>query len=203
MAGTLAASEVQVPDAAQATTTQPGAAAKVAPLLRSSWNSSCIECTLDWLCFERRCLMRFTTKWGVILLMLLTAACTGPKSGAGLRLPDGDVQRGKAAFLELKCNTCHTVAGTEIPSPSKDYAYVRVVALGGEVRQVKTYGALVTSIINPSHSLAPGYPKELITKGNESAMANFNDTMTVRQLIDLVAFLQSRYEFVPPEPATY
>ena len=147
--------------------------------------------------------MRFTTKLGVILLMLLTAACNGPKSGAGLRLPDGDVQRGKAAFLELKCNTCHTVAGTEIPSPSQDYAYVRVVVLGGEVRQVKTYGALVTSIINPSHSLAPGYPKELIAKGNESAMTNFNDTMTVRQLIDLVAFLQSRYEFVPPEPATY
>ena len=106
-------------------------------------------------------------------------------------------------FLELKCNTCHTVARTEMPTPSKDYAYVRVVVLGGEVRQVKTYGALVTSIINPSHSLAPGYPKELITKDNQSAMANFNDTMTVRQLIDLVAFLQSRYEFVPPEPATY
>jgi mono/diheme cytochrome c family protein len=135
--------------------------------------------------------------------MLVTAGCGGPKSGAGLRLPDGDVERGKVAFLELKCNTCHTVAKTEMPAPSKDYAYVRVVVLGGEVRQVKTYGALVTSIINPSHSLAPGYPKELITKGNESAMANFNDTMTVRQLIDLVAFLQSRYEFVPPEPATY
>jgi L-cysteine S-thiosulfotransferase len=147
--------------------------------------------------------MRFITRWSVVLLMLLTAACGGPKSGAGLRLPDGDVQRGKAAFLELKCNTCHTVAKTEMPAPSKDYAYVRVVALGGEVRQVKTYGALVTAIINPSNSLAPGYPKELITKDNQSAMANFNDTMTVRQLIDLVAFLQSRYEFVPPEPATY
>jgi mono/diheme cytochrome c family protein len=136
--------------------------------------------------------------------MLLTAvACSGPKSGAGLRLPDGDVERGKVAFLELKCNTCHTVAGTEMASPSKDYAYVRVVVLGGEVRQVKTYGALVTSIINPSHSLAPGYPKDLISKDNQSVMANFNDKMTVRQLIDLVAFLQSRYEFVPPEPATY
>ena len=143
------------------------------------------------------------TKWGLVLLAILTAACNGPKSGAGLRLPDGDVQRGKAAFLELKCNTCHTVAGTEIPSPSKDYTYVRAVVLGGEVRQVKTYGALVTSIINPSHSLAPGYPKELITKDNQSAMPNFNDTMTVRQLIDLVAFLQSRYELVLPEPATY
>jgi len=147
--------------------------------------------------------MRFITRWSVVLLMLLTAACSGPKSGAGLRLPDGDVERGKTAFLELKCNTCHTVAGTEMPAPSKDYAYVRVVVLGGEVRQVKTYGALVTSIINPSHSLAPGYPKELITKNDQSAMTNFNDSMTVRQLIDLVAFLQSRYEFVPPEPTTY
>jgi sulfur-oxidizing protein SoxX len=147
--------------------------------------------------------MRFITKYGPVLLMLLTAACSGPKSGAGLRLPDGDVERGKAAFLELKCSTCHTVAGTEVPVPSKDYAYVRVVVLGGEVRQVKTYGALVTSIINPSHSLAPGYPKELITKGNQSAMTNFNDTMTVRQLIDLVAFLQSRYNFVPPETPIY
>jgi hypothetical protein len=68
---------------------------------------------------------------------------------------------------------------------------------------VKTYGELVTSIINPSHVLAPGYPKELITKDNRSAMADFNDKMTVHQLIDLVAFLQSRYELVLPEPATY
>ena len=58
---------------------------------------------------------------GFILLALLTAACAGPKSGAGLRLPDGDVERGKAAFLELKCNTCHTVAKTEIAAPGKDY----------------------------------------------------------------------------------
>lgn len=137
------------------------------------------------------------------LLTMLTAACNNPKSAAGFRLPDGDVQRGKAAFLELKCHTCHTVEKTEIPPPSKDYSYVRVVVLGGEVRQVKTYGELVTSIINPSHSLAPGYPKELITKDNQSAMANFNDTMTVRQLIDLVAFLQSHYELVLPEPANY
>ena len=28
-------------------------------------------------------------------------------------------------------------------------------------------------------------------------MENFNDVMTVAQLIDLVAFLQSRYELLP------
>jgi mono/diheme cytochrome c family protein len=142
-------------------------------------------------------------KLTLILLTVLTAACRNPKSSAGFRLPDGDAERGKAVFLELKCHTCHTVQGTDIPLPGKEYAYVRVVVLGGEVQRVKTYGELVTSIINPSHSLAPGYPKELITKDNQSAMTNFNDTMTVRQLIDLVAFLQSRYKLVPPEMPAY
>jgi L-cysteine S-thiosulfotransferase len=148
------------------------------------------------------------TRFALVLLTILTSACNNPKSSAGFRLPDGDAEQGKAAFLELKCHTCHTVDGTDIPAPvwapgltSKDY--VRVVVLGGEVRQVKTYGELVTSIINPSHALAPGYPRELITRGNQSAMANFNDAMTVRQLIDLVAFLQSRYKLVLPEMPTY
>jgi hypothetical protein len=139
----------------------------------------------------------------LIAMAVFAASCNQPRSSAGFRLPDGDVERGRAAFIELKCHTCHTVSQTDIPNPSKDYAYVRVVSLGGEVRQVKTYGQLVTSIINPSHSLAPGYPKELITKEGQSAMANFNDQMTVTQLIDLVAFLQSRYKFVPPDPPIY
>lgn len=143
------------------------------------------------------------TEFSLVLLMLFTAACTNAKSAAGFRLPDGDVERGKATFMELNCHTCHNVKGTDIPAPSKEYAYVRVVELGGQIRKVKTYGELVTSIINPSHVLAPGYPKELISKGNQSAMPDFNDKMTIRQLIDLVAFLQSRYELVLPEPATY
>jgi len=80
----------------------------------------------------------------------------------------------------------------------KEYAKLRSVVLGGESRTVKTYGELVTSIVNPSHSLALGYPKELITQGGQSAMTNFNDTLTVRQLSDLVAFLQSRYRLETP-----
>lgn len=142
--------------------------------------------------------------WGVYksvfaLLAMLTVGCTTPKSSAGFRLPDGDIERGKTAFLELKCYTCHTVSGMDIAVRGKEYAYLRSVVLGGETHRVRTYGELVTAIINPSHSLAPGYPRELITKDGQSAMGNFNDTMTVRQLIDLVAFLQSRYRLVPPE----
>ena len=135
------------------------------------------------------------------LVTMLTTACVNSRSSAGFRLPDGDIERGKTAFLELKCYSCHTVSGIDIGARGKEYAYLRSVVLGGETRRVRTYGELVTSIINPSHSLAPGYPKELITtKGDESAMANFNDRLTVRQLIDLVAFLQSHYQLVPPVP---
>ena len=140
-----------------------------------------------------------TNTLALALLAMLTTACINPRSSAGFRLPDGDIERGKAAFLELKCYTCHTVSGVAFGVRGKEYAYLRSVVLGGETRRVKTYGELVTAIINPSHSLAPGYPKELITKDGKSAMADFNDTLTVHQLIDLVTFLQSHYQLVPPE----
>jgi len=142
--------------------------------------------------------MRRTLTLALALLAMLTIGCVNPRSSAGFRLPDGDAERGKAAFLELKCYNCHTVSGVDLAVRGKEYAYLRSVVLGGETRRVKTYGELVTSIINPSHALAPGYPKELITKGDQSAMTNFNDTLTVRQLTDLVAFLQSRYQLLPP-----
>jgi hypothetical protein len=57
----------------------------------------------------------------------------------------------------------------------------------------------VTSIVNPSHEISRRYPREQVAEGDVSKMENFNERMTVAQLIDLTAFLQSRYE-VRPEP---
>ena len=137
-----------------------------------------------------------------VALGLLLAQCgSGPKSGRGFRLPDGDVERGKAAFLALKCYRCHTVDGVELPKPEEMPPIM--VALGGEVVRVETYGELVTSIIHPSHRLAKGYPMDRIQSGGYSKMTNFNHQMTVRQMIDLVAFLQSHYTKIfrlPPRP---
>jgi hypothetical protein len=59
-----------------------------------------------------------------------------------------------------------------------------------------TDGRFVTSI-NSSHKLAPGHPGERIESGGISRMADYSGVMTVRQLVDLVAFLHSRYELVP------
>ena len=140
------------------------------------------------------------------VLLLVLGCDTGPKSAKGFRLPDGDVGKGKVAFIELKCNTCHTVHGVELPAAEAPAP--ATVALGGEVIQVKSYGQLVTSIINPSHKLSKhfeevwaktgeGFAEE--TEGSLSPMPQFNDKMTVGQMIDLVAFLQSHY--VKLEPA--
>ena len=132
----------------------------------------------------------------MIVLVLLVACDSGPRSSKGFSLPDGDVAAGQANFVELGCTACHTVEGTEFPGEPATRAIE--VRLGGKVHKVRTYGQLVTAIVHPSHDLARGYDEEVVSKDGESLMANFNDIMTIQQLIDLVAFLQSRYiEYLP------
>jgi hypothetical protein len=46
--------------------------------------------------------------------------------------------------------------------------------------------------------LARDYPEEEVALDGRSRMTVYNDVMTVQQLIDLVAFLQSHYQVVPP-----
>ena len=122
--------------------------------------------------------------------LLVGVACeVGPRSGRGLRLPEGDIDRGRIAFADLDCTKCHDVAGEA--APSRDGI---VLTLGGEATRVETYGELVTSIVHPTHEISRRYPKEQTTEQGETRMENFNDQMSVAQLIDLVAFLQSKYE---------
>jgi hypothetical protein len=66
------------------------------------------------------------------------------------------------------------------------------VELGGEVDRKLSDGYLVTSMIHPSCAFAP-LPREKITAGGISRMPAYADKMTVRQMIDIVAFLQSSY----------
>jgi L-cysteine S-thiosulfotransferase len=137
--------------------------------------------------------MKFRSKLLPVLAMLAAGmACdSGRRSAAGFRLPaDGDVERGKAAFVELGCNSCHEVSGADLPRPTVQPPVP--VVLGGELGKVMTDGYLTTSIIYPSYRFA-SYPRKQIADGRESRMPHYADKMTVRQMIDIVAFLQSRY----------
>jgi hypothetical protein len=42
-----------------------------------------------------------------------------------------------------------------------------------------------------------------MTETGESTMRNYNDVMSVQELIDLVEFLQSKYEIWVPDYDTY
>lgn len=138
----------------------------------------------------------------LVCASILQGCFSSPESPLGFRLPDGDAEKGMQAFQDLQCYGCHAVQGMEFPPG--DVASVSVV-LGGNVTRVKTYGELVTSIINPSHKLAPGYKEEDVTIDGASRMelAHLNDVVTVQQLIDLVAFLQPLYKLMPPENNPY
>ncbi|WP_404309490.1 c-type cytochrome [Neorhodopirellula lusitana] len=142
------------------------------------------------------------------LLLFGLAGCTpDPKSGKGFTLPEGDITRGKDAFEQLNCQACHTVVGVSFNDPEKspdsETSDQKIVVLGGSKSRVQTYGDLVTSIINPSHRFARGYDQADIAMEGESKMRNYNDVMTVQQLIDLVAFLESHYSVKPYEPTRY
>lgn len=112
----------------------------------------------------------------------------------GADLPAGDVQRGRATFVYLRCHSCHRVRGVEqLPPPVADPPVPVVL---GEKRM--TDAEIITAIVNPSHEIAREYRAELVSSGRLSRMGDYSDLITVRQLVDLVAFvglLQGDEEF--------
>ena len=140
---------------------------------------------------------------GILALMALVGCAPPPKSGSGFTLPDGDAEMGKSHYTRLHCNACHSIKGVEQLAAADGSEPEISVALGGEVARIKTYGELVTAIINPSHKLARGYQEENVAEEGRSKMINYNDIMTVTELSDLVAFLQSNYKIKPYEPTYY
>jgi sulfur-oxidizing protein SoxX len=142
-----------------------------------------------------------------LLLVLLTLglfACeSGPESPKGFSLPEGDIAKGEATFLKYQCLACHTLEGVEDESLIK--VFEQPVRLGGRSSIVKTYGQLVTSIINPSHKLAPRAInlESVVTEDGSSKMQVFNDVMTVTELVNIVAFLQPKYKVKPMQYTLY
>ncbi|HVT26482.1 MAG TPA: hypothetical protein VHE81_00545 [Lacipirellulaceae bacterium] len=141
--------------------------------------------------------------FALLFSFAVLSGCATNSNDDVFTLPKGNVERGEATFMHFRCYDCHRVQGVNLP-PGEEPNQV-MVDLGGRVEHVKDYGDLVTSIINPSHRLAKGYTPSLVSKGPKqtSRMTVYNDVMTVSQLIDIVAFLQSHYELQPYEPTPY
>jgi len=125
---------------------------------------------------------------GAILLATLETTQASP-APASVLLPPGDALRGESTFRELRCWSCHEVPGTDLPAP---HAQPPVHVPLGTWDEPPTDGQLVTSIVNPSHEMAPGFREEAERADGLSRMGSFAHAMTVQQLLDLVAFLRDR-----------
>lgn len=136
-------------------------------------------------------------------LLLVLASCEfGPNTGRGFSLPEGSVDAGRTTFVELECNSCHSVGDIERIAGHENVDMT--ITLGGPVTAVKTYGDLMTSVINPSYKVSPLHGMQAnIAKGGESPMSVDYEVMTVQQLVDLVTYLESNYELTPPDRNLY
>jgi hypothetical protein len=142
----------------------------------------------------------FTATVVVLGATLLSACRTYPDYANDFRFPimRGNVERGQQAFVANGCNLCHAVDGVELPDNSRLRPVT--VVLGGDLIFAKTYGDLVTSILNPDHVLSEEYldqlPREVRSEVHSSPMY-VNPDLKVTELIDIVAFLNSRYRLLP------
>ena len=132
----------------------------------------------------------------LVLLSSLSVVWGCNPEARGFALPDGDAARGREAFVALGCHACHSMPDVTQLTNGGDPTIQ--VALGGPVSRVKTYGDLVTAIINPSHRLSRGGDPTTIDERGRSKMPVYNDVLTVSQLVDLTTYLQSSYDVYVP-----
>jgi mono/diheme cytochrome c family protein len=137
----------------------------------------------------------------VVLGVTLSALVTGCASSSlfGFPVDQGDIAAGRQAFLDHRCHQCHSIADERLPPLAG--ADRPILELGGPTTIIRSYADLTTSIINPNHAISERYRDQQLLLNTEipleSPMPMPNlDTMTVRQLIDIVAFLDSKYRLV-------
>jgi mono/diheme cytochrome c family protein len=126
----------------------------------------------------------------VMISALLALACTPSAVDTEykttmLMLPEGEPEAGRDAFMSLGCAGCHTVAwDEELPSSA---AASLGPELGLDVEKLGP-GGLATSVIAPSHKVSAKYQE--MTGSGASPMRDYSREMTIRQLADIVAYLE-------------
>jgi len=102
-------------------------------------------------------------------------------------LPAGDPKAGREVFAKLECYKCHEVKGQGFPEVTRGVGDTGPELSGMGSHHPAEYFA--ESIINPNAVIliAPGYTGA----DGLSIMPDYRDSLTVAELVDLVAFLKS------------
>ena len=111
----------------------------------------------------------------------------GVPRGWKFALPGGDPVKGRQLFADLECYKCHAVQGANFPASGGDARNVgpELTGMGGQ--HPAEYFA--ESILAPNAVIldGPGF----IGPDGTSIMPSYADSLSVVQLVDLVAFLKS------------
>lgn len=110
----------------------------------------------------------------------------GTPKGWKLTWPKGDPAKGREAFAKLECYSCHEVKGEKFPTPTEEGKVGPELSAMGPLHDPDYFAE---ALINPSAVIEQG--KGFQASDGSSKMPSFNDSMTVQELIDLVAFLRS------------
>lgn len=112
----------------------------------------------------------------------------GVPHGWKFKLPEGDADAGRKVYIEMKCYTCHRIAGEKFPKVDPEERKPGPDLTGMGAHHPRDYFA--ETIVNPNAVVLtdePGY----LGKDGLSIMPDYNDTLTIKQWIDLATYLKS------------
>lgn len=96
-------------------------------------------------------------------------------------MPRGEPAKGKAVFEKFECYYCHEVRGEGFPGPTESAPELSQM---GPMHPVEFFAE---SILNPNAVV----PKPYREADGKSPMTDFTEKMTVRELIDVSAYVAS------------
>jgi mono/diheme cytochrome c family protein len=114
-------------------------------------------------------------------------ASGGVPKGWKFLLPPGNAADGRKVFVTMECFSCHEVKGEKFPDTSKTPREVGPDLTGMGMHHPAEYFA--ESVLNPNRVILMG--SGYTGPDGLSKMPSYADTMTLRQLVDLVAYLKS------------
>jgi cytochrome c2 len=110
-------------------------------------------------------------------------------------MPAGDPEAGKAAFARMECYSCHKVPGAGFPKERSSGGVGPDLGVGYSKLPA---GFLAESIVNSHQYISGTLEKYTGADKVSSKMGDYSSIMTVRELIDIVAFL--KHLGPPPAP---
>jgi mono/diheme cytochrome c family protein len=112
----------------------------------------------------------------------------GTPAGWKFSWPAGNPAAGREVFVKLECYTCHEVKGEQFQKPDAGDKSGNVGPELSGMAPLHPAEYFAEAIINPNAAVEEN--KGYRASDGKSKMPSYNDLVTVREVIDLVAYLK-------------